>query len=362
MNLWLSRVSTLRAGLGRPPGDPLEIRGAKMDLLVLSPSRLLIAWPVLGGGVDSVVAKVSDGASLSPEHAATANGEQGRGASETLLSFSPITSLLPPIVNAEASDRGEATRVWTCWLRQPALVAVIALFTRSSVANSPGVRTPGSSKWGVVGQDEGQMWQIQVKLGRSDSSSPIHAPESFASAAIAPSPAAEAADGGGLLPLRPASSSSFTLQVVGVPARIWRDVPPLALAGAAAVAVTPNRVVSLVAAGRWVAARTTMASAAAAAAGSWEQELLARPLGVAVTQAARGAQVTVAMSGAVDVFAGLVPGCRYVVDPDGSLRCGQDDGAVGAREWGAQDVANADMAVPLGRAVSASVMVLAGPL
>ena len=50
------------------------------------------------------------------------------------------------------------------------------------------------------------------------------------------------------------------------------------------------------------------------------------------------------------------------IDPDGSLRCGQDDGAVGAREWGAQDAANADMAVPLGRAVSASVMILAGLL
>ena len=365
MNLWLSGVSTLRAGLGRPLGDPLEIGGGKMDLLVLSPSRLLITWPVLGGGVDAVVAKVADGASLSSEHAATANGEQGRGASETLLSFSPITSLLPPIVNAEASDRGEATRVWTCWLRQPASVAVIAMFTRSSVATSPGVRASGSSKWGVVGQGEGQIWQIQVKLGRTDSSSPTQAPASFASAAPAPSPAteaAEAADGGRLLQSHPASSSSFTLQVMGVPERIWRDVPPLALAGAAAVAVTPNRVVSLVAAGRWVAVRTTMASAAAVAAGPWEQELLARPLGVAVTQAARGAQVTVAMSGAVDVFAGLVPGCRYVVDPDGSLRCGQDDGAVGAREWGAQDAANADMAVPLGRAVSASVMILAGLL
>jgi len=39
---------------------------------------------------------------------------------------------------------------------------------------------------------------------------------------------------------------------------------------------------------------------------------MARPLGVAVHNAPRGARVSVAMSGAVDVFDMLVPGCRYL--------------------------------------------------
>jgi hypothetical protein len=96
------------------------------------------------------------------------------------------------------------------------------------------------------------------------------------------------------------------------------------------VAVAPNLVVSMAEAGPWVAARVLSFPAAVAAAqssarassapsspalqageaGSWERRLLARPVGVAIKSAASGASVPVAMSGAVDIFDRLVPGCR----------------------------------------------------
>jgi hypothetical protein len=103
-----------------------------------------------------------------------------------------------------------------------------------------------------------------------------------------------------------------------------------ALSSGSAVAVAPNLVVSVAVAGPWVAARVVSFSAGVAAAKSsarapslpssqsleageavsWERQLLARPVGVAIKSAAGGTSVPVAMSGAVDVFDRLVPGCR----------------------------------------------------
>ena len=192
--------------------------------------------------------------------------------------------------------------------------------------------------------------------------------------------------------------------------------------------MAPNLVVSVAVAGPWVAARVVSFSAGVAAAQSsarasslpssqsleageavsWERQLLARPVGVAIKSATGGTSVPVAMSGAVDVFDRLVPGCRsfsslnlarcailarealtpvrtpasapspltlgpahwrfcpltllfaqlyrYLVDPDGSLRCGEMPSSDGGLK------ASDSVSHPLGLAVSRSVMVLSGPM
>ena len=86
--------------------------------------------------------------------------------------------------------------------------------------------------------------------------------------------------------------------------------------------------------------------------------------------------MAVAVAGVVDGFAALVPGCMYVVDPDGSLRCANalprhaervaelDSAGVGeGRGVGrfARRLADGDVAYPMGRAANASAMVLEGP-
>lgn len=50
--------------------------------------------------------------------------------------------------------------------------------------------------------------------------------------------------------------------------------------------------------------------------------MAARPIGVAVEAGSAGSQVAVAMSGAVDAFSQLVPGCRSLLSPCISIRLG----------------------------------------
>jgi len=255
------------------------------------------------------------------------------------------------LTDQEAADaqgnEGQIQGLWACDGGLPDALAIVVLRAHGR----PNPRPPDRGGGGAVGFGN-VMWQIQLKV---DS---VHAPASAAS---------DARGGTGL-------------HVIGGKVRLWDDVPPSALSGGGAVAVAPNLVVSMAEAGPWVAARVLSFPAAVAAAqssarassapsspalqageaGSWERRLLARPVGVAIKSAASGASVPVAMSGAVDIFDRLVPGCRYVVEPDGSLQCGEipsSDGGLKASDIGFQSVS-----YPLGLAVSGSVMVLGGPM